>query len=404
MCEISIAPWANSPGQGSSTRKRRTAGTWRECPAVKANGELAISYFPYLIPDMACTGYSVRPPLNHTTAAASLPGPPTPLVPGYSSYTILHNVTLGQLDGDKPGSELLMMPAEYEDRDDIGEDAEWRTTANGDASKCWKSTNIYQHISHHPNVVRFLRPDPWTWLPVLANPGGPHLTKFLEANRSEIYEQREDDSTDNNTTACARVRTKHLSLVYQWAIHLAKALVHIHSYSFDMKPVPKISIIFGDLSIDKCWLSPLGTSLSLLGFLNAGYRTRSSCLHVGDHNVCSNGFEPFPKYATMQTDLFLCGSVVYELMTGHYPGDGQGLEWKDIEVLVSRREWPRLETMYLGDVVRKCWADEITSAAELMVAVRRALTEMGVMLEADDEILDVSLAGLTIRPDADTHI
>ena len=29
-------------------------------------------------------------------------------------------------------SELLMMPAEYEDRDDIGEDAEWRTTANGD--------------------------------------------------------------------------------------------------------------------------------------------------------------------------------------------------------------------------------------------------------------------------------
>ena len=39
-----------------------------------------------------------------------------------------------------------------------------------------------------------------------------------------------------------------------------------------------------------------------------------------------------------------------------------------------------------------------------MVAVRRDLTEMGVMLEANDEILDVSLAGLTIRPDADTHI
>ena len=350
---------------------------------------------------MARTG---RSPAEHTVAAASLPGPSTPIVPGYGSYTILHNVALGQLDGGEPGSELLMMPAEYEDRNDIGEDAEWRMNANGNASKCWKTTEIYQHISDHPNVVRFLRPDPWTWLPVLANPGGPHLTKFLEAERSEMYEQREDDSTDNNTTACARVRTKHLSLVYQWAIHLAKALVHIHSYSFDMKPVPKISIIFGDLSIDKCWLSPLGTSLSLLGFLNAGYRTRSSCLHVGDHNVCSNGFEPFPKYATMQTDLFLWGSVVYELMTGHYPGDGQGLEWKDIEVLVSRREWPRLETMYLGDVVRKCWADEITSAAELMVAVRRALTEMGVMLEADDEILDVSLAGLTIRPDADTHI
>ena len=170
-----------------------------------------------------------------------------------------------------------------------------------------------------------------------------------------------------------------------------------------MTPVPKISIILGDLSIDQCWLSSSGPSLSLLGFLNAGYRTRSSCLHVVDHNVCFNGFEPLPKYATMQTDLFLWGSVVYELMTDHFPGDGQGLEWKDIEVLVSRRECPRLETMYLGDVVLKCWAEEITSAAELMVAVRRALTEMGVVLEADDEILDVSLEGLTTRPDANAN-
>jgi hypothetical protein len=54
-------------------------------------------------------------------------------VPGYGSYTILHNVALGQLDGDEPGSELLMMPAEYGDRNDIGEDAEWRTNANGNA-------------------------------------------------------------------------------------------------------------------------------------------------------------------------------------------------------------------------------------------------------------------------------
>lgn len=67
-----------------------------------------------------------------------------------------------------------------------------------------------------------------------------------------MYKQRDNDSTENKTTACARVPTKHLDLVYQWAIHLAKALEHIHSYSFDTAPVPKISIIFGDLSIDKC--------------------------------------------------------------------------------------------------------------------------------------------------------
>jgi serine/threonine protein kinase len=215
-----------------------------------------------------------------------------------------------------------MMPAEYEDRNDIEEDAEWRRVTNGNSSKCWKTTTIYQYISHHPNVVRFLRPDPWTWLPVFANPGGPHVREFLEANRTETYEQRDNDSSDNRTTACARVRPKYLNLVYQWAIHLAKALEHIHSYSFDMAPVPKISIIFGDLGIDKCWLSASGTTLSLLGFPNAGYRTRSSALHVSDHSSCSNGFEPLPKYATLQTDLFLWGCVVYEIMIRYYPGHG----------------------------------------------------------------------------------
>jgi hypothetical protein len=29
-------------------------------------------------------------------------------------------------------------------------------------------------------------------------------------------------------------------------------LEHIHGYAFDMTPVPMISIIFGDLGVDKC--------------------------------------------------------------------------------------------------------------------------------------------------------
>ena len=169
-----------------------------------------------------------------------------------------------------------------------------------------------------------------------------------------------------------------------------------------MTPVPEISIIFGDLGIDKCWLSASSTTLSLLGFPNAGYRTRSSALHVGDHSSCSNGFEPLPRYATLQTDLFLWGCVVYELMTGNHPGDGQGLESEDVESLVSRRELPCLETVYIGNVVRNCWADAITSAAGLVVAVRKAATAMGVAFGDDDEVVDLSLEGLIIQPD-ETH-
>lgn len=69
---------------------------------------------------------------------------------------------------------------------------------------------------------------------------------------------------------------------------------------------------------------------------------------------------------------------------------------EEMESLVSRREWPRLETEYLGDVVRKSWTGEVTSAAELWRAVRGAITESGVVIGDNDEILDVALDGMTM--------
>ena len=121
---------------------------------------------------MARTGYRTQPPPGDATAAASL-GPPTPRVPGFGPSAELHDIELSPLAGDAPGSELIVRPEGYEDRDDIDEDAEWREGYW--ARKCYATIEIYQHIEHHPNLVRFLRPDPWTWLPVFANPGGPHL-------------------------------------------------------------------------------------------------------------------------------------------------------------------------------------------------------------------------------------
>lgn len=100
----------------------------------------------------------------------------------------------------------------------------------------------------------------------------------------------------------------------------------------------------------------------------------------------------------MATDLFLWGCVVYELMTGYWPGEGQGLEYEDKEALASRKDWPRLEAKYLGDLVRKCWTGEITSAGEILSAVRTAVTDMGVVRGDDDEIVDLAINGLTIRP------
>lgn len=109
-------------------------------------------------------------------------------------------------------------------------------------------------------------------MPVFANPGGPNLQGFIDANRFELYDQR-NTQPSGKSTACAEIKTSNLTVVYQWSLHLASALEFIHSHSF-VEPAPHVSVIFGDLRVSLCWLDPTGTSLSVLVFLHATFRAR----------------------------------------------------------------------------------------------------------------------------------
>ena len=102
---------------------------------------------------MARTARKVEPPPQHR---ANIPrDPPTPLAPYPCTYASIDGdgVQIAQLAN--ADAELLMLPRYYEeDRNDIGEDAEWRTDDHDYAGKCWKTTLTYQHIGEHPNVIR----------------------------------------------------------------------------------------------------------------------------------------------------------------------------------------------------------------------------------------------------------
>lgn len=100
---------------------------------------------------MARTVLTPRPPPRQ--ADASL-GQPTPFVsvPESSTPIDYDNVLIRRLAGDE--YEMIMTPVSYEDRNDVGDDAEWREDEDGDADRCWKTTIIYQHIDHHPRLVR----------------------------------------------------------------------------------------------------------------------------------------------------------------------------------------------------------------------------------------------------------
>lgn len=206
-----------------------------------------------------------------------------------------------------------------------------------------------------------------------------------------MYEQR----ASSRTTANSRIKSTYQQLAYQWALQLASALEFIHGHSREL-PAPKISIVVGDFSIENCWLTLPGFHLSLLGFLDAGFRTRSGPLHLGD---ASSG-EPFhPLYnltgqaaqPTLQTDIFLWGCVTYELMTGYWPGSGQGLSDQETSMLVACKEWPTLESQYLGEIVHMCWEGEVKDSAELLEKVRATIVESGSVVENDDEIVNLDI-------------
>lgn len=209
-----------------------------------------------------------------------------------------------------------------------------------------------------------------------------------------MYEQR----ASSRSTANSRIKSTYKQLAYQWALQLASALDFIHGHSREL-PAPKISILLGDFSIDNCWLTLPNLQLSLLGFLDAGFRTRSGPLHVGD---AASG-EPFhPLYhltgkerqPNLQTDLFLWGCVVYELMTGYWPGNGQGLPDQEISMLAPRQEWPSLESEHLGEIVHMCWTGEIEDSAELLDKVRATIVQYGSIVENGDEIVNLDIEGL----------
>lgn len=335
---------------------------------------------------MARTG-STGPELKPTAATGS--SRPQPLFRGDpNSFTADIGVILATQVHDSVDNVILLPPEYIHDPEPDSPEASWRQ--GYEAKRCWKTTIAYEQISgsgssgvhFHPRIVPFIGRDPWTTLPILARPSGPPLDKFLAQNKAAMYDERSH-----------RNRATHRPLAYKWALHLASALEFVHAQD----------IVIGDLSTAHCWLSGSPTlSLSLVGFLDASFRDRSSgvlCLGGTSSsepfhpvNVRQPGSRRAPE-PSVGTDLFLWGCVVYELMVGHWPGheEGSGRSWDDMSQMIARQEWPGLGREYLGEVVRKCWTGGYESSQRLRMDFLEFLQAGGWQMEGGDDLqFDVS--------------
>ncbi|GIJ84580.1 hypothetical protein Asppvi_003427 [Aspergillus pseudoviridinutans] len=170
-------------------------------------------------------------------------------------------------------------------------------------------------------------------------------------------------------------------LIYQRALHLISGLSFVHSKD----------IVFGDLRIEVCWLEK-ELSLLLLGFLDAVYKVPG----FSKRYINQGGryeYEPFHPchkrpwdslLATPQTDLFVWGCLIYQLMTGFWPKHERQRSDAEIRALFLNRQWPLLETQYLGGVVRKCWDYGYRDAEHLKTDLIRFLTDEGWEVDGDE--------------------
>lgn len=195
-------------------------------------------------------------------------------------------------------------------------------------------------------------------------------------------------------TPSTRVLPEQRHLIYKWALDLISALSFIHSED----------IVFGTLQQDNCWIAteqtesiPQDSSLSVYGFVDAAFKNKPEEESIdareqrgfvrwspGRHGywyMYPGEWEYSPYYywnvrnkrnirPTRQTDLYLYGCVLYELMVGISSSTPYAIR-SEVARKIKAAEWPMLETEYMGDIVLKCWKEEFASAEEVKVEVER---------------------------------
>ncbi|KAM5341835.1 hypothetical protein ACJ41O_014866 [Fusarium nematophilum] len=179
-----------------------------------------------------------------------------------------------------------------------------------------------------------------------------------------------------------RPREEYLPLIYQWCLHvlsILSALSFCHSKD----------IIVGYFEATHFWLSSPDLCLSLVGFVSASWNdAKNWTRHWSDMST----FYPFSPFTgcprrrckfpggepNVETDLFIFGTLLYELVTTRGPDHGVGAQ-----DMIAKREWPMLEGRYFGDVVVKYWEYGYKDAQELRDDVVGVMKSAGWEVEGD---------------------
>lgn len=181
----------------------------------------------------------------------------------------------------------------------------------------------------------------------------PHGLLFAEASDSNLqaYIDQHND-------------TINLSLRLKWCSQAAEAIKYIHQKD----------VIHSDLQPENCLLHTHSTSKLNLLLCDFGGLTSSTI--DGRHLPNSGFFNPCkPWVSTEATDIFSLGSVLYTIMTGHWPYKSPGpfnsieemMAYGDmVDKLFASSRFPSVDNLVGGAIIQGCWMEQYTKVEELI--------------------------------------
>lgn len=219
---------------------------------------------------------------------------------------------------------------------------------------------ILQRLGSHPRIVPFVYPlilysrklNNNRYLGPHADSGGILLS---EASHGTLQAYLDSSSA-----------TIDKSLRWKWSIQAVEAVVYIHSQGVihsDLKPENYLVHTTDGSSLD-LWLCDFGGS---------------TCSELGD-SIAHMPDDPFfdvrmPWKPTKAIDIFSLGSILYTILTGHWPyREGTPpLNPEDIRVyetyvkdMFEKGTFPDVSSLRAGKVIRGCWDHKYTTTGEVL--------------------------------------
>lgn len=192
---------------------------------------------------------------------------------------------------------------------------------------------IYERLNYHPCIVRC----------VGVETRGLVLERLVCSLRKRLRDLRQKGEVPSDET------------LMKWAGQIIDGLDYIHS-----KNVLQADLGCHNLLLDE------NDDLKLCDF-------GGSSIDGEKPTVCyeKRGRHPTIQGPSIATEIFALGTTLYEMSTGEPPYSKMNSGTGEIQKLYAAEEFPSIEHLMLGRIIKKCWRVSYKSAADAAFDLRQ---------------------------------